>query len=87
MKKYSLYLIIFSIIHAGHAFASSLDITYQGYGISMGNSKRINGIRLNFADHGVKRINGCNLTFWKPKDNPDAVINGFTFGLIGPEAK
>ena len=87
MRKYFVYLLIFSIIGVGDSFASSLDITYRGYGISIGNSKRINGMRLNLVDSGVERINGLNLTFWKPKDNPYAVMNGFTFGLVAPAAK
>jgi hypothetical protein len=87
MRKYFLCLMTFLIINAGTSLASSLDITYRGTGISFGNSKRLNGARFNLIDNGVKKINGFNFTFWKPKDNPDAVINGLALGLVASEAK
>jgi len=75
------------MVNVGNSFASSLDITYKGTGISFGNSKRINGVRFNLVDHEVEKVNGLNLTFWKPKDNPSAVMNGLAFGLVGLDAR
>lgn len=59
----------------------SLDLGFRGYGLSIGNSVRWNGIRLNFSDRGVLAVNGLNLTFGAPKENPRAVFNGAAVGL------
>jgi len=87
-------LIIFLIFNFHYIFASpsnssssSLDIAIKGYGLSIGNSKKINGIRINLVDSNVERINGLNITLWKPKRNPDAVINGASIGLVSTAAK
>lgn len=53
------------------------------WGICLGNSLEFNGIRINFADRNVKRINGLNMTFWlKPLKNLDATVNGLSVGVI-----
>ena len=68
-------------------WAGSLDIAPGGYGVSFGNSKRINGLRINSRDVGVEQVTGVNLTLWKAGDNPAARVNGIAAGLIGPEAQ
>jgi hypothetical protein len=45
----------------------ALNLPFKKYGISIGNSYEFNGIRINFADEDVKRINGINFTFWLSK--------------------
>ncbi len=53
------------------------------YGISIGNSYEFTGIRINFADENVRKINGLNITFWlKRNKNQNAVINGISVGVI-----
>lgn len=69
------------------ASAQSLDLALAGHGVSLGNSPRFTGLRLNVSDRGVQRIDGLNLTLWNPKDNPDAVYNGVTLGLVGIKAR
>lgn len=61
----------------------ALNIPCKKYGLSFGNSYEFNGIRINFADNNVKKINGINVTFWLSKyNNRDAVVNGISFGII-----
>ena len=63
----------------------ALNIPFGKYGVSIGNSYRFNGIRINFADSNVQRINGLNLTLWtkfKSVYNKDATINGISIGVI-----
>jgi hypothetical protein len=61
----------------------ALNLPFKKYGISFGNSYEFNGIRINFADKNVKRINGLNVTFWIKKfKNNDAVVNGISLGII-----
>lgn len=65
-----------------------LNLGIHHTGISFGNSARWTGLRINFRDRGVERIDGINLTLWKAaKDaNRQAVVNGLSIGLVGPEA-
>jgi hypothetical protein len=61
----------------------SLNFPTKKYGISIGNSYEFSGIRINFADEGVKKINGLNVTFWlKRNENKYAVVNGISAGVI-----
>jgi hypothetical protein len=69
------------------AQAQSLDLAVSGYGLSIGNSTRFTGIRINAVDRQVEEINGLNLTLWNPRENPDAVYNGITLGVIGTKAR
>jgi hypothetical protein len=55
-------------------------------GIGLGNTRRLNGIRLNLRDRWVEEVNGINLTMWKAKRNPHLTVNGLALGLVGPEA-
>ena len=54
----------------------SLDIAISHVGISLGNSPRHTGFRLNWRDEAVRRVNGVNVTLWRPGPNPFAEING-----------
>ncbi len=67
--------------------AESLDLAVGGVGLSLGNSSRITGVRVNLVDHEVRRVTGLNLTLWKARRNPDAVIRGAGVGLVGPYAR
>jgi hypothetical protein len=66
----------------------SLNFPAKKWGISIGNSYEFNGIRLNFADENVKRINGLNITFWlQPSKNQNAVVNGVSLGVFPVSSK
>ena len=67
----------------------ALNFPFRKYGISFGNSHEFTGIRLNFADSEVRRINGLNITLWIasiPYDanhnNENAVVNGVSIGTF-----
>src|SRR5690606_40514731 len=65
----------------------SLDLGLAGYGISLGNSPAWTGLRVNFIDRDVRRVDGINLTLWRPDGNLGADFNGFAIGAFGPEAR
>lgn len=65
----------------------SLDLPAPGHGLSLGNSARHTGIRINLVDRCVERVDRVNLTLWRPKDNPDLVVNGAAVGLLAPVAR
>jgi len=78
--------IILSGLCINQLCAQSLDLAVKNYGVSFGNSKNFNGLRVNFSDREVEKINGVNVTFWRAKNNMEAVVNGVSLGLIRPEA-
>lgn len=68
---------------AGTAAAQGVGIPSSTWGIGFGNSPEFSGLRFNFRDENVKRVNGLNLTLWQPEEhNQDAVVTGLSLGLI-----
>ena len=64
----------------------SLDLTIRNYGLSVGNAPRVNGVRLNYRDRGLVRVNGLNATLWRPQEVSEnrgatGVVNGVALGL------
>jgi len=86
-QKYFVYLmlLIFMFVQVNFIYGQSLDVPVKGYGISFGNSKRFAGLRFNFRDRRVDRIDGMNITLWKADENENAIIRGISLGII-PEA-
>jgi len=76
-------LCVFLATQDGHA---SLDLTIRNCGLSVGNSPRLTGLRINAVDDEVVAVNGINLTLWNPGKNPAAAHGGLSLGLIGPKA-
>jgi hypothetical protein len=64
-----------------------LNIGPNHTGLSIGNSARWNGLRINFRDRGVQQLNGVNLSIWKAADetNRQARLHGLNVGIVGPE--
>jgi len=86
-RKTNIFLlcIFFLFLISSSIIAQSLDIPSSKGGISFGNSKYFNGLRFNFRDSEVDKINGLNVTLWTAKNNNQAVVNGFSLG-IAPSA-
>jgi hypothetical protein len=45
-------------------YIGSVDLGVNGVGLSLGNSIRWTGLRINLRDRYVERVNGINLTLW-----------------------
>jgi hypothetical protein len=64
-----------------------IGLTIHDYGISFGNAPRVTGIRINVQDADLERVNGVNVTLWKPRDPITGTINGIQAGIVpGSEA-
>src|SRR5947209_2525148 len=59
----------------------SLDLTIHDFGIGIGNSKHIDGIRLNFRDVAPYVVHGINATIWFPAENRGGTVDGIALGL------
>jgi hypothetical protein len=86
VRRYILLPILLIVQFQG-AGAQSLDIALGGYGLSIGNSKRFTGIRINAVDRHVECINGLNVTFWNPGENPAAEYRGLAVAVIGTKSR
>src|ERR1700722_11666782 len=56
------------------------DSSRIGTGLSIGNTAGVNGLRLNFRDSRLERVNGVNLTIWLPARGR-GVVNGLELGV------
>jgi hypothetical protein len=79
-------------LHAQDSTASPrgqwhIGITYHDYGVTIGNAARTNGLRINFQDAELERVNGVNVTIWKPVEPLSGTVNGVALGLAGPAAE
>jgi hypothetical protein len=66
---------------AGH---HALNLGISGVGLSIGNSRRWAGLRINWQDNAVDRVDGINVTLWNAKHNEDMEVNGLALGVAGP---
>lgn len=66
----------------------SLDLTVHDFGIGIGNSKHIDGLRLNFRDVAPYTVHGISLTMWSPAKNAGGGdVTGLALGLPLAAAK
>lgn len=50
--------------------------------IGFGNSPIFTGLRFNFKDRDIEKVNGLSFTMWQPKDDGgDGKVNGISMGL------
>ena len=60
----------------------SLDLTVHDVGIGIGNSRHIDGLRLNFRDTAPFQAHGVNATIWVPgKGAENSEVDGLALGL------
>ena len=60
----------------------SLDLMIDNTGLSVGDSRIVRGIRLNFRDRDMERVDGINATIWSPyKDARGGDVNGLALGV------
>src|SRR5687768_15872260 len=65
----------------GKVRAQSLDLTVNDVGISIGDSRRVTGIRLNYRDRYMEEVNGINITVWTPYEENRGRVRGLALGL------
>jgi hypothetical protein len=59
----------------------ALNLTIGEVGLSIGDSRRTTGLRLNYRDRALERVNGLNVTLWRPHDDARGTVNGIAAGL------
>ena len=58
----------------------SLDLTVNHVGISMGDSREVTGLRINWRDTRLERVDGVNLTVWKVAKSSHGTVRGIALG-------
>ena len=53
----------------------------DGKGLSIGDSREVTGIRLNFRDRELRRVTGINATIWFPYKDARGDVTGLALGL------
>ncbi len=78
-----LIILFFCTFNYQTSFSQSLYFPSQKWGISFGNSKTFSGLRFNILDNDINKINGINITFWKPDEKHiSGRVNGLSIGII-----
>lgn len=80
-------LAVLSLLFWGRQARAAVDLTVRNVGLSLGNSPRLTGLRINAVDDQVQSVDGLSLTLWNPGKNPAAAHRGLSVGLIGPKAR
>lgn len=77
-------LILFLLsLHTVTSFSQGFGIPSKKGGLGFGNLPVFTGIRFNFRDKNIEKINGINVTIWQPKNEADqtGTVNGLSIGL------
>jgi hypothetical protein len=69
------------------AVAQVLNLTVHDVGVAIGDKPEMTGLRINFRDRYLRRVNGVNFTVWSPYSPATGVVNGLALGLPVTGAK
>jgi len=62
--------------------AAQIDLTVDHKGIAIGDVPRVTGLRLNYRDRHLERVDGINATIWSPYQNGSkGLVRGLALGL------
>lgn len=80
-RRFLIPVLLLSIVI--DSFSQGVGIPSRKAGIGFGNFPVFTGIRFNFRDKNVEKINGINVTMWQPKTDEDqtGTVNGLSIGL------
>ena len=67
--------------------SNSVDLTVNNVGISIGDSRRVTGIRLNYRDRDLREVKGINATLWMPYEESRGDVVGLALGLPATGAR
>ena len=82
MQLRALFLVLATACLPAFGEAQSLDLTINNTGLSIGDSRFVRGVRLNFRDRNLERVDGINATIWTPyEDARGGVVRGLALGL------
>ena len=87
MRLRTRLLLLAAVVHPSTAVTQSLDLTIDHTGLSIGDSRFVRGVRLNFRDRNLERVDGINVTVWTPYEPAHGVVRGLAIGLPATGAR
>lgn len=82
MRSLSLAALVALALPAPASAQRSFDLMIDNTGLSVGDSRIVRGIRLNFRDRDLERVDGINATIWAPyKDARGGEVHGLALGV------
>jgi hypothetical protein len=87
MRHSSRLLVVAMLALPAAASAQSLDLTVNNTGLSIGDSRFVRGVRINFRDRRLERVEGVNITVWTPYEPARGVVKGLAIGLPATGAR
>ena len=73
---------LFLLVPLASSAAQGLDLTVNHVGLAIGDIPRVTGLRLNFRDRNLERVDGVNVTIWDPYRNArHSEVRGLALGL------
>ncbi|MEP6730672.1 MAG: hypothetical protein ABJE10_08535 [bacterium] len=73
---------LFVVSSSASAVAQGLDLTINHVGLAIGDVPEVTGLRLNFRDRNMRRVDGINATIWGPYENSHpGTVRGLALGL------
>jgi len=76
--------------HADNSGYGNVNLTANNWGISLGDSRGVNGLRINYRDSQLEWVNGINITAWVPPEEsfpPSGDVTGLALGLPATAAE
>ncbi len=66
-----------------NSFSQGVGVPSRKAGIGFGNMPVFSGLRFNFRDKNIEKVNGINVTVWQPKNEEEqtGTVNGISVGL------
>jgi len=65
----------------------SVGVMVNDVGLSIGDSKEVTGLRLNFRDRNMRMVRGVNATIWTAHEPMRGTVNGVALGLPATSAE
>ncbi|MDE2995894.1 MAG: hypothetical protein OXT73_04035 [Bacteroidota bacterium] len=81
MKVLRFLLLLLLVAPLSAEARQSLDLMVDGVGLSIGDSREVTGVRLNFRDNRMRMVKGINATIWMPYEDRGGDVKGIALGL------
>jgi hypothetical protein len=82
MKRLIVILLVFPIIAFSEGKGDGTGFPAKKWFIGFGNSPIFTGLRFNFKDSNVEKVNGMSFSMWQPKnDDGEGKVNGLSVGM------
>lgn len=65
-------------------YRGGLRLGMGGAGLAIGDVPRWTGVRINWRDERLQRVDGINVNFWRPRGDATGTVNGLALSPVAP---